>query len=48
MNVYQNEAQQTVREARTATQTVFFGGHTPSQVDLPVSPASQATFVRIR
>ena len=41
MNVYGNEGLQTTREAVTAVQTVFFGGNTPSRVNLPVAPGSQ-------
>ncbi len=48
MDVYQNVALQTAAEAISATQTVYFGGQTPSHVDLPVSPGSRANFMRIK
>lgn len=44
MDVYRNEGLQTAREAVIATQTVYFGAETPSQVDLPVSPGSRPAF----
>ena len=42
MNVFGNEGLQTSRAAVTALQTIFFGGDTPSRLNLPVSPGSQA------